>query len=460
MKFQKGFFDIENLEKFKLWHKKPVKPNTEEEPILLSSAFFKKSNQEEEMSERFFILKKSSLLYKKDQSDPKIRRTLYLENTRMEYSVPEGYLYPKVLPQFIQVESLNKKTALPAGEKDPNFNENGLFSIRLISNMKFTEMFTSTENLFLTWVKTLRYLVTQTDFHDQFDVLKVLGKGSFARVYLCQNKSTGEQYAVKAFSKEHLEAQSKGKQALQVELSLLRELDHPNVIKFYEIHESVNSLYLVMEVLHGGDIFGILERKPSPEETRVILRQLLQAIHYLASKGIIHRDLKPDNIILKYKDIPITKNLIKIVDFGLGTFENVDEYLFKRCGTPGFVAPEVINANKEDPFLRFTPKSDVFSVGIIFFLMLTGQIPYDGESFSDIVANNKKATINFDIPELDLVEPSALDLLQRMIKVDPEFRATAEECLHHKFFEDDCNYMDSSGDTLNLNQSLLDIKSK
>ena len=143
-------------------------------------------------------------------------------------------------------------------------------------------------------------------------------------------------------------------------------------IKFYEIDESVNSLYLVMEVLEGGDIFSILERKPSPEEARVILRQLLQGIHYLATKGIIHRDLKPDNIILKFKDTPLNKNLIKIVDFGLGTFQDVEEYLFKRCGTPGFVAPEVINANNDDPFLRFTPKSDVFSVGIIFFFMLTG----------------------------------------------------------------------------------------
>lgn len=139
---------------------------------------------------------------------------------------------------------------------------------------------------------------------------------------------------------------------------------------------------------------------------------------------------------------------------------DVDEYLFKRCGTPGFVAPEVINANKDDPFLRFTPKSDVFSVGIIFFFMLTGQIPYDGDSFSDILANNKKAFIDFDIPELKTVEPSAVDLLQKMLRVDPEFRATAEDCLHHKYFEDDCNYMDSSGDTLNLNQTLLGIKSK
>ena len=156
----------------------------------------------------------------------------------------------------------------------------------------------------------------------------------------------------------------------------------------------------------------------------------------------------------------MSKNIIKVVDFGLGTFEQVDQYLFKRCGTPGFVAPEVINADKDDPFLRFTSKSDVFSVGIIFFFMLTGQIPYDGDSFSDILANNKKAAIDFDISELHAVEPSALDLLQRMLKINPELRASAEDCLHHPYFEDDCNYLDSSGDTINLTQNLAGIKSK
>ena len=103
-------------------------------------------------------------------------------------------------------------------------------------------------------------------------MLRVLGKGSFARVYLCKNKSSGASFAVKAFSKEHLEAQSKGKQALELEINLLRELDHPNLIKFFEIHESVNSLYLVMELLEGGDIFGLLEGRPSPDDARVVLR--------------------------------------------------------------------------------------------------------------------------------------------------------------------------------------------
>ena len=94
----------------------------------------------------------------------------------------------------------------------------------------------------------------------------------------------------------------------------------------------------------------------------------------------MHRDLKPDNIILKKKDVPIKENLVKLVDFGLATYQDVEEYLFKRCGTPGFVAPEVINA-KKGINVKYSTKCDVFSVGIIFFFMLTGKIPYDGEDF-------------------------------------------------------------------------------
>jgi len=106
----------------------------------------------------------------------------------------------------------------------------------------------------------------------------------------------------------------------------------------------------------------------------------LKALVALDKQGIMHRDLKPDNIILKKKGVRMRDNILKLVDFGLATYQDVDEYLFKRCGTPGFVAPEVINAKRGEN-VKYSTKCDVFSVGIIFFFMLTGKIPYDGEDF-------------------------------------------------------------------------------
>ena len=106
---------------------------------------------------------------------------------------------------------------------------------------------------------------------------------------------------------------------------------------------------------------------------------LLKALSYLASKNIIHRDLKPENMILKSKG-KISESDLKLVDFGLATFSDIPEYLFKRCGTPGYVAPEIINAPSNEN-IHYSTKCDVFSAGVIFFILLTGKSPFPGKSF-------------------------------------------------------------------------------
>lgn len=198
----------------------------------------------------------------------------------------------------------------------------------------------------------------------------------------------------------------------------MQAIDHPNIIELVEIHESQNSLYLVMELLEGGEIFSLNKGKLDSETTFRTLKSILKALVVLDQHGIMHRDLKPDNIILKKKDVPIKDNIVKLVDFGLATYQDLEEYLFKRCGTPGFVAPEVINA-KKGVNVKYTTKCDVFSVGIIFFFMLTGKIPYDGDDFQEVLENNKKAVIDFTIKELKNVPLVAYSLLQSMLELEP-----------------------------------------
>lgn len=162
----------------------------------------------------------------------------------------------------------------------------------------------------------------------------------------------------------------------------------------------------------------------------------------------MHRDLKPDNIILKYKNCTISQNTVKLVDFGLASRCDVEEYLFRRCGTPGFVAPEVINSKKDDK-TRFTTKCDVFSTGIIFFFMLTGRIPYEGKNFNEVLKSNQDATINFNIKELSSVSSIARNLLQGMLELDPDRRLSAADCLDHPFFSEQArseSELDSTGD--------------
>jgi len=147
------------------------------------------------------------------------------------------------------------------------------------------------------------------------------------------------------------------------------------------------------------------------------MKCILEALAYMDKKKIMHRDLKPDNMILKYKD-KLENCQLKLVDFGLATVYDIPEYLFKRCGTPGFVAPEVINAPSRTN-IHYTPKCDVFSAGVIFYILLTEVSPFEGKSFKEILYKNKKCDINFNHPKLKR-NPSALDLLKKMCVVDPK----------------------------------------
>ena len=128
------------------------------------------------------------------------------------------------------------------------------------------------------------------------------------------------------------------------------------------------------------------------------MKCIMRSLAYMAEKKIMHRDLKPDNMILKHNK-SLSKCELKIVDFGLATQHDIPEYLFKRCGTPGFVAPEVINAPSSTN-IHYLPKCDVFSDGVIFYILLTGTSPFDGKSFKEILTKNKKCQINFKHPKL------------------------------------------------------------
>ena len=149
------------------------------------------------------------------------------------------------------------------------------------------------------------------------------------------------------------------------EIDIMRALDHDNIIKLYEVYETEKSIYLVLDLIQGKSLQDTLKKssfKADYSEIKIfnIIRSLLDALSYLASKGIMHRDLKPDNILLEKGE------KVKIVDFGLATFIDVPEYIFKKCGTPGYIAPEVFKYDQKDPSTAYDDRCDVFSAGCIF----------------------------------------------------------------------------------------------
>lgn len=400
--FIESFFDT-NPANFKLWTKRDVPPTINEADVIFKGPMLKMNRKNNKLKERFFVLTATHFYYLKSAKQDKVRGIMDVKWVRIEVIFEEA-------------------------EKDRRF------CFRFIKNMKYSDFFVADEKLAKEWRKHFCRVFIQSDFHVKFNAIKMIGKGSFARVYLAEDKETKQKFAVKAFSKEYLMSQSKGKESLINEIEIMQALRHPYIMSLEEVHESKNSIYLVLELLEGGELFNHIssKNKLTFQDVSRVMRCLLEALVYLSDRGVMHRDLKPENMILKDKE-KLEFSQLKLVDFGLATFVNVDEYLFKRCGTPGYVAPEIINA-PSDQNVHYTPKCDVFSAGIIFYILLTGKSPFSGKSFSEILNQNKACKIDYKRDKLKSF-PHAIDLLQKMLEVSVEKRFSAAECLKHAFFK-------------------------
>ena len=205
----------------------------------------------------------------------------------------------------------------------------------------------------------------------------------------------------------------------------MRKLTHESITKLYEVHETETHIYLVLELLKGGELYQrIAKRGPFTEKDALaLMKNLLGALAYMHSKGIMHRDIKPENLLL---EDPQNIFNVKIADFGLGAAVNQGELLFKRCGTPGYVAPEILVDAVYDQ------KVDVFSAGVILYILLAGMSPFKGLSYHEILIKNKHCMVNFNISKMGHgISELAIDLLTKMLAKDPKDRMTSQECLEH-----------------------------
>lgn len=398
-----SFFDFPTPG-FELWQF-PDKPlSIDMADIIFQAPLFKFSDSNMKFKQRYFVLTQDYLFYLHSEGTPTIVAYMPTTWVRVDY-----------LPNF----------------KTTPFGTYHCF--RFVRNMKFVDLFCDNDVHFNEWRENLSGVFIQCDFHTKFNTIKMIGKGSFARVYLIENKKTKRNFAVKAFSKEYLMTTPKGRESLMNEIEVMQKLKHPYIMSLEEIHESKNSVYLVVELLEGGELLHYISAKDnlSTFDYYQVMKCILEALAYMAEKNIMHRDLKPDNMILKERN-KLNQCTLKIVDFGLSTVCDIPEYLFKRCGTPGYVAPEVINA-PSNINIHYTPKCDVFSVGVIFYIMLTQRSPFDGQSFKEILQKNKSCNINFDHFRLQ-AQPTARDLLMKMLDKNPESRISAKDALRHQFF--------------------------
>lgn len=255
---------------------------------------------------------------------------------------------------------------------------------------------------------------------DKYDLKDVLGTGAFSQVRLAESKEDGNMYAVKIIDKKAL----KGKEdSLENEIRVLKRLDHRNVVKLLEAYESRTCVYLVMQLVTGGELFDRIVEKGSYSEKDAadLIKQVLSAVAYMHEEGVVHRDLKPENL-LYYSPEPDSK--IMISDFGLSKMEE-SGVMATACGTPGYVAPEVL---AQKPYGKAV---DVWSIGVISYILLCGYPPFYDENDANLFAQILKGEFEFDSPYWDDISEEAKDFIRKLMCVNVEQRLTCNCALQH-----------------------------
>ncbi|GER30487.1 CBL-interacting protein kinase 23 [Striga asiatica] len=258
----------------------------------------------------------------------------------------------------------------------------------------------------------------------RYELGRTLGEGTFAKVKFARNLETGENVAIKILDKDKV---LKHKMIGQIkrEISTMKLIRHPNVIRMFEVMASKTKIYIVMEFVTGGELFDKIASKGKlkEDEARKYFQQLINAVDFCHSRGVYHRDLKPENLLLD------ANGLLKVSDFGLSALPQQvreDGLLHTTCGTPNYVAPEVINNKGYDG-----AKADLWSCGVILFVLMAGYLPFEEPNLMALYKKIFKA--DFTCPPW--FSSSAKKLIKRILDPNPSTRITIAEVLENDWFK-------------------------
>lgn len=252
-----------------------------------------------------------------------------------------------------------------------------------------------------------------------FEVESELGRGATSIVYRCKQKGTQKPYALKVLKK------TVDKKIVRTEIGVLLRLSHPNIIKLKEIFETPMEISLVLELVTGGELFDRIVEKGyySERDAADAVKQILEAVAYLHENGIVHRDLKPENLLYA---TPAPDAPLKIADFGLSKIVEHQVLMKTVCGTPGYCAPEILRG------CAYGPEVDMWSVGIITYILLCGFEPfYDERGDQFMFRRILNCEYYFISPWWDEVSLNAKDLVRKLIVLDPKKRLTTFQALQH-----------------------------
>ncbi|KAK4269488.1 hypothetical protein QN277_022641 [Acacia crassicarpa] len=260
---------------------------------------------------------------------------------------------------------------------------------------------------------------------NKYEMGKLLGQGNFAKVYHGRNLETNESVAIKVIKKEKLE---KGKLKLmnqiKREVSIMRLVRHPHIVELKEVMATKGKIFLVMEYVKGGELFAkVTKGKMKEDLARKYFQQLISAVDFCHSRGVTHRDLKPENLFVD------ENGDLRVSDFGLSALpeqRRSDGMLVTPCGTPAYVAPEVLKKIGYDG-----SKADIWSCGVILYALLSGYLPFQGENVMRIYKKAFKAQYVL----ADWISPEAKNLISKLLVVDPEKRYSIEDIMKDPWFQ-------------------------
>jgi len=268
---------------------------------------------------------------------------------------------------------------------------------------------------------------TTSRVEDFYQLGEEIGRGAFSIVRRAKQKKTGDPYAVKIIEKKFVEQQDL--MLLAREIEIMKKVDHPNVLRLIEVFETDETIALVMELVTGGELFYKIVEKGnySEKDAADIVRQMMNGVDYLHGQGICHRDLKPENLLCSSSTEPnYSPFRVIIADFGLSKIFNNGEALETSCGTPDYVAPEVITAEKS-----YDKSVDMWSCGVIAYVLLCGFSPFLSSTQHGLFDKIVKCEYDFPEPEWTNISDNAKDFIRHLLIKDPQARYTATQCLAH-----------------------------
>ncbi|XP_078054057.1 calcium/calmodulin-dependent protein kinase type 1D-like [Mustelus asterias] len=284
-----------------------------------------------------------------------------------------------------------------------------------------------------------------TNIADSFQLIHILGSGAFSEVYLAKERATDKMVALKCVHKNN-------NNALETEIAVLRKVKHENIVALEDIYESPTHFYLVMQFVSGGELFDrILERGVySEKDARILIRQILDAVKYLHDNGIVHRDLKPENLLYYSSD---ENSKIMISDFGLSKILDMG-VMSTACGTPGYVAPEVLYQKPYDKAV------DCWSIGVIAYILLCGYPPFYEETETKLFERISKADYEFDSPFWDDISEHAKEFVRHLLEKDPRKRFSCDQALRHPWIAENTSSLRESYRSVNIQLAKNNARNK